>query len=120
MFEALKPPAPDKILSLMGLFRDDPRPYKIDLGVGVYRDARGRTPVMGAVREAERRLYDAEDIVTAIDGLPFHPDSDGAVKQFAAWMTAKAMREIGVMVTGGSSSRIECWPSMNASTSICS
>src|SRR5690606_19913660 len=61
MFEALQPSPPDKILSLIGLLRDDPRPHKIDLGVGVYRDSAGRTPVMRAVREAERRLYDTEE-----------------------------------------------------------
>lgn len=61
MFELLQPSPPDKILSLMDLFRADPRPRKIDLGVGVYRDSAGRTPVMRAVREAERRLYETED-----------------------------------------------------------
>ncbi len=60
MFETLQPAPPDKILSLMGLYRDDPRPHKIDLGVGVYRDVEGRTPIMAAVREAERRLHDLE------------------------------------------------------------
>ncbi|MCL4773119.1 MAG: aspartate/tyrosine/aromatic aminotransferase [Burkholderiaceae bacterium] len=60
MFETLEPSPPDKILSLIGLFRDDPRPGKIDLGIGVYRDSAGRTPVMRAVREAEKRLYDTE------------------------------------------------------------
>ena len=61
MFEAIEAAPPDRILSLIGLFRDDPRPGKIDLGIGVYRDAAGRTPVMRAVREAERRLYESED-----------------------------------------------------------
>jgi aspartate/tyrosine/aromatic aminotransferase len=64
MFEALEAAAPDKILSLMGMFRSDPRAHKIDLGVGVYRDAAGRTPVMRTVREAERRLYESEDTKT--------------------------------------------------------
>ncbi len=64
MFETLEAAAPDKILSLMGLFRSDPRAHKIDLGVGVYRDAAGHTPVMRAVREAERRLYENEDTKT--------------------------------------------------------
>ena len=64
MFEALTPAPPDKILSLIGLFRDDPRPEKIDLGIGVYRNAAGRTPILSTVREAERRLYDSEDTKT--------------------------------------------------------
>ena len=56
MFETLSRAEPDEILALFGLFRDDPRPQKIDLGIGVYKDAAGNTPVMAAVREAEKRL----------------------------------------------------------------
>src|SRR5258705_5149169 len=44
------------------------------------------------------------NIATVVDGLPFHPDDDGMVKRLAGWFTAKTMREIGVMATGGSSS----------------
>ena len=57
MFETLQPAAPDGILMLMSLYRDDPRADKLDLGVGVYKDVSGKTPVMRAVREAERRLH---------------------------------------------------------------
>jgi isoquinoline 1-oxidoreductase beta subunit len=44
-----------------------------------------------------------------VDGLPFHPDEDGAIKRVAGWMIAKAMREIGTMMTGGSSSIKDLW-----------
>ncbi len=64
MFETLTPAAPDGILALMSLYRDDPRPGKIDLGVGVYRDETGATPVMRAVREAERRLHESQTTKT--------------------------------------------------------
>jgi len=64
MFAGLKPQPPDKILMLMGQFRDDPRADKIDLGVGVYRDATGRTPVMRAVKAAERRLWETQTTKT--------------------------------------------------------
>ena len=60
MLEALETPAPDKILELMGLYAADARPDKLDLGVGVYKDSEGHTPVMRAVKEAERRLIDAQ------------------------------------------------------------
>ena len=53
MFETLKTRPADSILMLMQMFRDDPRDTKIDLGVGVYKDASGRTPVMRAVKAAE-------------------------------------------------------------------
>src|SRR4029077_20884104 len=46
----------DTILSLMAAFRADPDPRKVDLGVGVYRDDHGETPIPAAVRTAERTL----------------------------------------------------------------
>jgi aromatic-amino-acid transaminase len=56
LFATLKKKPPDPLLSLIAQFRDDPREQKIDLGVGVYRDANGVTPVMRCVKEAERLL----------------------------------------------------------------
>ncbi len=53
MFERLETVIPDPILGLMAAFRADTDPRKVDLGVGVYRDERGETPVLRAVREAE-------------------------------------------------------------------
>lgn len=60
MFEALKPQPADKILALMQMFREDPRADKIDLGVGVYKDATGNTPIMRAVKAAEKQLWETE------------------------------------------------------------
>jgi aspartate/tyrosine/aromatic aminotransferase len=60
MFETLAPEPEDQIMALGALFRADPRQGRIDLGIGVYRDAAGRTPVMAAVREAERRIWEGE------------------------------------------------------------
>ncbi len=56
ILDALDRPPPDALLALIGLHRDDPRAGKIDVGVGVYRDASGATPVPRAVKAAERRL----------------------------------------------------------------
>jgi aromatic-amino-acid transaminase len=64
MLGALQPQKQDRILALMQAFRDDPREGKIDLGVGVYRDAQGRTPVMRAVKAAERRLVETQETKT--------------------------------------------------------
>ncbi|MEM9351352.1 MAG: aromatic amino acid aminotransferase, partial [Pseudomonadota bacterium] len=50
MLDALKPQPADKILALMGAFKADPREGKIDLGVGVYKNAEGVTPIMRAVK----------------------------------------------------------------------
>ncbi|MBN8490219.1 MAG: xanthine dehydrogenase family protein molybdopterin-binding subunit [Burkholderiales bacterium] len=46
---------------------------------------------------------------TLVDGLPFHPDNTGMVKQFSRWLTAKSMREFGLQMTGGSSSLKDLW-----------
>ena len=56
MFERLELISADTILSLMAAFRADPDPRKVDLGVGVYRDEHGETPVPLAVRKAESAL----------------------------------------------------------------
>jgi aspartate/tyrosine/aromatic aminotransferase len=55
-FGDLKPAATDPVLGLMSRFRADGRARKLDLGVGVYRDAAGHTPVFKAVKAAEHRL----------------------------------------------------------------
>ena len=60
LFDGLKPQAPDALLALIGLFAADPRPDKIDLGVGVYRDESGGTPVFRAVKAAEARLVETQ------------------------------------------------------------
>ena len=60
MFSNLKEHPADKILALMQLYKDDPRPTKIDLGVGVYKNAEGVTPVMRAVKAAERKLVEEQ------------------------------------------------------------
>ncbi|MCW5636748.1 MAG: xanthine dehydrogenase family protein molybdopterin-binding subunit [Rubrivivax sp.] len=44
-----------------------------------------------------------------VDGLPFHPDDTGPLRSLAGWLTAKSMREFGLMVTGGSSSVKDLW-----------
>lgn len=56
MFERLAPQPADELLALIKLFRDDPRRGKLDLGVGVYRDRQGNTPIMRAVKAAEETL----------------------------------------------------------------
>ncbi|HEX2510506.1 MAG TPA: amino acid aminotransferase [Microvirga sp.] len=60
MFEKLQPQPADALLALIKLFRDDPRADKIDLGVGVYRNESGNTPVFEAVKAAERTLLETQ------------------------------------------------------------
>ncbi|MFG2876516.1 aromatic amino acid transaminase [Streptomyces sp. NPDC048337] len=56
MLELLPPPPTDPLWDLTAEFAADERPERLNLVLGVYRDAAGRTPVMAAVREAEIRL----------------------------------------------------------------
>ena len=56
MFENVPSAPRDAILGLTEAFRNDSRPEKINLSVGVYQDDRGQTPVLAVVREAEQRL----------------------------------------------------------------
>ncbi|TWT85646.1 Aspartate aminotransferase [Posidoniimonas polymericola] len=56
MFESVSAAPPDAILGLTDAYKADPNPEKINLGVGVYQDEQGRTPVLGTVRAAAARL----------------------------------------------------------------
>jgi aspartate/tyrosine/aromatic aminotransferase len=56
MFESIQPAPPDAILGLTEAFRADPNPQKINLSVGVYQDASGKTPLLESVRRAGERI----------------------------------------------------------------
>lgn len=64
MFEELKPRAPDPLLDTIRQFRADPRPHKLDLGVGVFQDEQGRTPVLSSVKKAEASLLETQQTKT--------------------------------------------------------
>ncbi|MGS2743722.1 amino acid aminotransferase [Halomonas sp. LS-001] len=66
MFEHIERVPGDAILGLIEAFKKDTNPQKVDLGVGVYRDSQGNTPVMRAVKEAEARLLKNETTKTYI------------------------------------------------------
>jgi len=56
LFQQLKQLSPDSILGVMAKYRADPSPLKVDLGVGVFRDLSGNTPVLDTVRRAEQQV----------------------------------------------------------------
>jgi aspartate/tyrosine/aromatic aminotransferase len=101
MFEALQPAPADKIIALIGLYRADPRPGKVDLGVGVYKDVDGRTPVMRAVREAEKRLLASQDTKTYL-GLAGDTAFNAAMIKLAFGETADLSRIRAAQAPGGS------------------
>lgn len=77
MFENLKAQPADKILALMQMYKDDPRTDKIDLGVGVYKNAEGVTPVMRAVKAAEKIVWEQQESksYTGLIGDPAYSDA---------------------------------------------
>lgn len=72
MFESISAAPADPILGLADLFRADDRPNKINLGIGVYKDETGKTPVLTSVKKAEQFLLENETSKNylSIDGLP--------------------------------------------------
>jgi aspartate aminotransferase len=79
LFQQIKTLNEDPILGLMARFRADPDPHKIDLGVGVFRDAGGNTPVLDCVRRAERAVI-AEQTTKSYVGPAGRAEFNGAVK----------------------------------------
>ncbi|MEO0678136.1 MAG: amino acid aminotransferase [Pseudomonadota bacterium] len=77
MFDALTPQPADKILALMAAYKADTRDTKIDLGVGVYKNAEGVTPVMRAVKAAEQRIWQSQESksYTGLAGDPAFSDA---------------------------------------------
>lgn len=66
MFEVLPKLPADPILGLSAAFREDNNSNKIDLGVGVYKDEQGRTPILSSVAKAQKILLNTEDSKTYI------------------------------------------------------
>ncbi|KQM96383.1 aromatic amino acid transaminase [Sphingomonas sp. Leaf25] len=99
-FRSLVAQPADSLLRLIGAYRADPRAHKIDLGVGVFRDDAGHTPVMLAVKQAEMRLIATQDSKAYLG-----PEGD---KGFTALLeplvfgdTLPADRRCGLQTPGG-------------------
>ena len=60
MFHSLLVDQPDPIIVTMQKYHADSRPHKLDLGVGVYKDASGHTPIMKVIKSAEKALWEQE------------------------------------------------------------
>lgn len=100
MLSDLAPQPEDKILALVQKFRADPRENKIDLGVGVYRNAEGVTPVMRAVKAAERRLVEAQE-TKAYTTLAGDPAFAASMRGLVLGESVSADRVAAVATPGG-------------------
>ena len=103
LFQSLEALSPDAILGLIAEFRDDTRADKVDLGVGVYRDADGRTPVLDAVKAAERRLVDTQQSKAYI-GTAGDPVFNSAMQAMTFGTAVAAERLATLQAPGGSGS----------------
>jgi aspartate/tyrosine/aromatic aminotransferase len=103
LFESLQAMPADAILGLIAEHRDDPRPNKIDLGVGVYRNADGETPVLDVVKAAERRIMQTQSSKSYI-GTAGNPDFNVAMQALTFADAAPAGRLVTLQTPGGSGS----------------
>ena len=78
MFNSLQQQPADKILALVQLYKEDPRENKIDLGVGVYKDASGQTPIMHSIKKAEHLLWETQETKSYV-GLTGTPEFSEAL-----------------------------------------
>ncbi len=60
MFSHLTAPTLDPIISLSAAFRNDPRPEKVDLGIGVYKNSLGETPIMQSIQQAQELVIKSQ------------------------------------------------------------
>jgi aromatic-amino-acid transaminase len=101
LFATLKDQPADALLSLIADFAEDPRASKIDLGVGVFRDESGATPVFAAVKQAEQLLVNDQSSKTYLG-----PEGDPAFVEILKPMVcgsafAQNDRLVGVQTPGG-------------------
>ena len=103
MFESLQSAKADAILGLIAEHRSDPRPNKIDLGVGVYRTSDGVTPVLDVVKKAEQILIDTQTSKTYI-GTAGAADFNAAMQALVFGDDAPNDRLTTIQSPGGSGS----------------
>ena len=103
MFDSLEPRPADAILGLMAEYKADPRPQKIDLGVGVFRTADGETPVLDVVKLAERRIVDTQTSKAYL-GTAGEPSFNAAMQSLIFDDSVDHERLTTVQTPGGSGS----------------
>lgn len=103
MFESLQSATADAILGLIAEHKNDPRPEKIDLGVGVYRNEQGVTPVLDVVKRAEQMLLDSQDSKSYI-GTAGAADFNAAMQALNFGAAGDTDRLTTIQTPGGSGS----------------
>ncbi len=103
MFKTLDMAPPDPIIGLTEAFRKDPNETKINLGVGVYKDAAGATPVLATVKAAERNILEQETTKNylPIDGLAAYDEQVQQLLFGPAHEVVSSGRAVTVQTPGG-------------------
>ncbi len=113
MLESLPKAAPDKIIELIGMYRADERTDKLDLGVGVYKDATGKTPVMRAVKAAEAKLLASQDSKSYV-GLLGDLDFVDTMRAMVLGEAVAPARVVGAQTPGGTGAVRQLYKVMQA------
>ncbi|MCB2079076.1 MAG: aspartate/tyrosine/aromatic aminotransferase [Novosphingobium sp.] len=96
MLDNLEQQPADALLALIKLHNADPRPDKIDLGVGVFRTGQGDTPVFSAIKAAERKLVETQDTKAYLG-----PEGDmGFVEALMPYVFGKESPSFGGRIEG--------------------
>ena len=103
MLELLKEQPADNILSLMGMYSNDKRPNKLDLGVGVYKNQDGITPIMRAVKKAETILLNNQNSKSYV-GLLGNLDFVESMKSLILSDSITSEQCVGAQAPGGTGS----------------
>ncbi|KJG13784.1 amino acid aminotransferase [Photobacterium iliopiscarium] len=101
MFSQLSPAQPDPILSLSLIYNADQRDHKMDLGIGVYRNNHGQTPIMAAISQAEHRLLQTQTTKSYV-GLAGSEVFNQCMIDLLLAETSAHSRAAGVQTPGGS------------------
>ncbi|WP_188006244.1 aromatic amino acid transaminase [Vibrio cholerae] len=101
MFTHLPAPVLDPILSLSVAFRNDPRPQKVDLGIGVYKNSLGETPIMRAVALAQEKVVATQKTKSYV-GLAGCEEFNQSMLQLVLGSTLDTERTIAIQTPGAS------------------
>ncbi len=115
MFENLKPQPEDKIIKMIGMFAADERDDKLDLGVGVYKDVNGSTPVMRAVKRAEARLLESQKTKKYV-GLLGNLEFVDGMRELVLGSSVESVRVTGAQTPGGTGAIRQIFELINMAT----
>ncbi len=112
MFENLETPVADPILQLAADYQKDPRPHKIDVGIGVFKDASGATPILDSVKVAEQRLF-SEQATKSYVGLLGDIEFNAQMSRVILDTDHIPDRAAGIQTPGGNGALRICFDLIN-------